>query len=64
MKRSVKFFVATSHYVTRIWTPDPSLKMIWCGKDANLERMILARALYFHAQHRILVHGMKTIIIE
>jgi len=38
--------------------------MIWRGKDANFERMILARALYFHAQHRNLVHGMKTIIIK
>jgi len=33
----VKFFVATSNYVTGIWTPAQSLKMIWCGKDANLE---------------------------
>jgi len=26
--------------------------------------MILSRALYLHAEHRILVHGKKTIIFE
>jgi formyltetrahydrofolate hydrolase len=27
------------------------------GNILDLERLILVRALYYHAQHRILVHG-------
>lgn len=34
------------------------------GNILDLEQLILARALYYHAQHRILVHGKKTIIFE
>lgn len=34
------------------------------GNILDLERLILTRALYYHAQHRILVHGKKAIIFE
>ena len=74
--RGVKIIGATSHYVTRELDEGPIIEqdiirishrdtvsdLIRKGRD--LERLIIARALYFHAQHRILVHGKKTIIFE
>jgi formyltetrahydrofolate deformylase len=73
-ERGVKIIGATSHYVTKDLDEGPIIEqdiirishkdgvrdLVRKGKD--LERMILARALYFHAQHRILVHGKKTIV--
>jgi len=75
-ERGVKIIGATSHYITKDLDAGPIIEqdiirishrdtlddLVRKGRD--LERMILARALYFHAQHRILVHGMKTIIFE
>jgi formyltetrahydrofolate deformylase len=75
-ERGVKIIGATSHYVTieldegpiieqdiiRITHKDRLDDLVRKGRD--LERMILARALYYHAQHRILVHGKKTIIFQ
>jgi formyltetrahydrofolate deformylase len=75
-ERGVKIIGATSHYVTseldegpiieqdiiRISHKDTTSDLVRKGRD--LERLILARALYYHAQHRILVHGKKTIIFE
>lgn len=74
--RGVKIIGATSHYVTedldegpiiaqdiiRISHKDSVDDLVRKGRD--LERMILARALYYHTQHRILVHGKKTIIFD
>jgi len=75
-ERGVKIIGAKSHYVTedldegpiieqdiiRISHKDSVEDLVRKGRD--LERMILARALYFHSQHRILVHGKKTIIFD
>jgi formyltetrahydrofolate deformylase len=75
-ERGVKIIGATSHYVTkelddgpiieqdiiRISHKDTVKDLIRKGRD--LERLILAKALYFHSEHRILVHGKKTIIFE
>jgi formyltetrahydrofolate deformylase len=75
-ERGVKIIGATSHYVTeeldngpiiaqdiiRISHRDTVDDLIRKGRD--LERLILARALYYHAQHRILVHGKKTIVFD
>ena len=75
-ERGVKIIGATSHYVTeeldegpiieqdiiRISHKDTVSDLVRKGRD--LERLILARALYFHAQHRILVHGKRTIVFE
>jgi formyltetrahydrofolate deformylase len=72
----VKIIGATSHYVTqdldegpiieqdiiRISHKDRVIDLVRKGRD--LERLILARALYFHSQHRILVHGKKTIVFD
>jgi formyltetrahydrofolate deformylase len=73
-ERGVKIIGATSHYVTRELDEGPIIEqdivrishkdtiedLVRKGRD--LERMILARAVYAHAQNRILVHGRKTIV--
>lgn len=75
-ERGVKIIGATCHYVTedldegpiieqdiiRITHKDRIDDLIRKGRD--LERLILARALYNHARHRVLVHGKKTIVFE
>jgi len=75
-QRGVKIIGATSHYVTaeldegpiieqdiiRISHKDTLKDLIRKGRD--LERMVLARALHSHFEHRILVMGRKTIIFE
>jgi formyltetrahydrofolate deformylase len=73
-ERGVKIIGATSHYVTKDLDEGPIIEqdiirishkdgvsdLVRKGRD--LERLILARALFYHAQHRILVHGKKTIV--
>ncbi len=75
-KRGVKLIGATSHYVTeeldegpiinqdiiRISHKDTTRDLIRKGRD--LERLVLARALHLHSEHRILVHGKKTIVFD
>ena len=74
--RGVKIIGATSHFVTedldegpiieqdivRITHKDSLLDLKRKGRV--LERIVLARALLLHAQHRILVNGKKTIIFD
>jgi len=74
--RGVKIIGATSHYVTerlddgpiiaqdviKISHRDSVAEMKMKGKD--LERIVLARAVRLHLEHRILVHGSKTIVFE
>ena len=75
-ERGVKIIGATSHYVTeeldqgpiieqdviRISHKDTLKDLIRKGRD--LERLVLAKALHYHFEHRVLVHGRKTIIFE
>ncbi len=75
-QRGVKIIGATSHYVTeeldegpiieqdiiRISHKDTLKDLIRKGRD--LERLVLARALLYHFEHRVLVRGRKTIIFE
>jgi len=74
--RGVKVIGATSHYVTehidegpiiaqdvmKITHKDSVEDMRLRGKD--LERIVLARAIRFHLENRILICGSKTIIFE
>jgi formyltetrahydrofolate deformylase len=74
--RGVKIIGATSHYVTneldegpiieqdiiRITHKDSLKDLIRKGRD--LERMVFARALLMHSQHRILIYGKKTIVFD
>ncbi len=75
-ERGVKIIGATSHYVTedldkgpiieqdiiRISHRDSVNDLVHSGRD--LERTVLARAVSFHAQHRILVNGKKTVVFQ
>ena len=75
-ERGVKIIGATSHYVTKDLDEGPIIEqdiirishkdgvkdLVRKGRD--LERLILARALFYHAQHRVLVHGTKTIVFD
>jgi formyltetrahydrofolate deformylase len=72
--RGVKIIGATSHYVTadldagpiieqdvtRVTHKDSIADMVRRGKD--LEKTVLARAVYYHLQHRILVYNNKTVV--
>lgn len=74
--RGVKIIGATSHYVTedldegpiieqdiiRISHRDSVEDLKRRGRD--LERIVLAKAVNFHAEHRILVNGKKTVVFE
>ncbi len=75
-ERGVKIIGATSHYVTeeldegpiieqdimRITHKDTIKDLIRKGRD--LERTVLARALLYKAEHRIIVDGKRTIVFN
>jgi formyltetrahydrofolate deformylase len=75
-ERGVKIIGATSHYVTeeldegpiiaqdivRISHKDTLDDLVRKGRD--LERLVLARALRLHSEHRILVNGKKTVVFD
>ena len=75
-QRGVKIIGATSHYVTeeldegpiidqdiiRISHKDTLKDLIRKGRD--LERLVLARALHYHFEHRVLVKGLRTLIFD
>ncbi len=75
-ERGVKIIGATSHYVTEDLDEGPIIEqdiirvshkdslddLIRKGRD--LERLVLAKALRLHANHRILVNGKKTVVFD
>jgi formyltetrahydrofolate deformylase len=75
-ERGVKIIGATSHYVTESLDDGPIIvqdvikishrdsveEMKMKGKD--LERVVLSRAVKLHLEHRVIVHGSKTIVFE
>lgn len=75
-ERGVKIIGATSHYVTEDLDEGPIIEQdiirISHRESVNdlqrrgrdLERIVLARAVNLHAEHRILVHGKKTVVFE
>lgn len=74
--RGVKISGATAHYVTSDLDEGPiieqdvqrhenshdSAKMVRLGR--NVETVVLARALYWHCQRRIILNGQRTIIFK
>ena len=72
----VKVIGATAHYVTAELDEGPSIEqevarvehnagpadLAAIGRDA--ERIALARAVRWHAEHRILLHGRRTVIFK
>jgi formyltetrahydrofolate deformylase len=75
-ERGVKIIGATSHYVTpdldagpiieqdvaRVDHRDSASEMIRKGKD--LEKTVLARAIWTHLGHRVLVYDNKTVVFK
>lgn len=75
-ERGVKIIGATSHYVTedldqgpiieqdvtRVSHRDSVQDMVQKGK--NLEKLVLARAVRLHVQHRVLAYRNKTVVFE
>ncbi|MEI7788810.1 MAG: formyltetrahydrofolate deformylase [Chlorobiaceae bacterium] len=75
-ERGVKIIGATSHYVTeeldqgpiiaqdiiRVTHKDSLDDLVRKGRD--LERLVLAKAIRLHAEHRILVNGKKTVVFD
>lgn len=73
-ERGVKIIGATAHYVTQDLDEGPIIEqdvvrvshrdqvedLIRKGKD--LERMVLARAVRYHLQNRVLVYGNRTVV--
>jgi formyltetrahydrofolate deformylase len=74
--RGVKIIGATSHYVTaeldqgpiieqdiiRVSHQDTVEDMVRKGRD--LEKIVLARAVFAHLEHRVLVHRNRTVIFS
>lgn len=72
----MKIIGATAHYVTEQLDEGPIIAQDVMKishrdtieniqtKSRDLERIVLARALRLHLEHRILVHGSKTIVFE
>ncbi len=74
--RGVKIIGATSHYVTaeldagpiieqdvvRVTHNDSVEDLVRKGRD--LEKLVLARAVWKHLQRKILVHGNRTVVFE
>ena len=75
-ERGVKIIGATAHFVTkdldegpiieqdvvRVSHRDTASDLIRKGKD--LERIVLARAVRLHLQHKILVYGNRTVVFS
>ena len=74
--RGVKLIGATSHYVTadldqgpiihqdvtRVSHKDSASDMVRMGKD--LEKIVLAKALWWHLNNKVLVYANKTVVFE
>jgi len=74
--RGVKIIGATAHYVTQDLDEGPIIEqdvgrvshrdsvkdLVRKGKD--LEKIVLARAVYQHVERRVLVYGNKTVIFD
>lgn len=75
-ERGVKLIGATAHYVTADLDEGPIIEqetervdhsmsvgdMIAAGRD--IERLVLSRAVKYHAEHRVLLNGDKTVVFK
>jgi formyltetrahydrofolate deformylase len=74
--RGVKLIGATSHYVTDVLDDGPIIEQDVVrvshrdqladiiGKGRDLEKLVLARAVRWHLDHRILVYRNKTVVFD
>ena len=72
----MKIIGATAHYVTEQLDPGPIIEqdvervshrhgldeLEWIGRD--IERTVLARAVRWHLDDRVIVHGNKAFVFE
>ncbi len=75
-ERGVKLVGATAHYATADLDEGPIIEqdVVRCShrdtvpdlvrKGRDLEKVVLARAVRWHLEHRILVYGNKTVVFE
>jgi formyltetrahydrofolate deformylase len=75
-ERGVKLIGATAHYATAVLDDGPIIQqdvvrvthrhsvedLIRKGRD--LEKMVLAQAVRWHLEHRVLVYGHKTVVFD
>ncbi len=74
--RGVKLIGASAHYVTPDLDEGPIVEQAvervdhTCGPDAlamvgrDIENVVLARAVRFHIEHRVLLNGAKTVVLR
>ena len=76
LERGVKVIGATSHYVTaeldegpiieqdvaRVSHRDSRADLVRIGRD--IERLVLARAVKWHLEDRVLVDGVRTVVFR
>ncbi|NCS65556.1 MAG: formyltetrahydrofolate deformylase [Hydrogenophilales bacterium CG03_land_8_20_14_0_80_62_28] len=75
-ERGVKLIGATSHYVTEVLDDGPIIEQDvirishrddqenLIRKGADLEKVVLSRAVKWHIDNRILVYGNKTVVFD
>ncbi len=75
-ERGVKLIGATAHYVTTVLDEGPIIEQdvervdhsmdiaTLTGIGRDVENVVLARAVKWHAEHRILVNGGKTVVFR
>ncbi|MFI4935442.1 MAG: formyltetrahydrofolate deformylase [Caulobacterales bacterium] len=75
-RRGVKLIGATAHYVTEDLDEGPIIEQAvervthslsvsdYVGVGRDLEALVLARAVKWHAEHRVLLNGAKTVIFH
>jgi formyltetrahydrofolate deformylase len=75
-QRGVKLIGATAHYVTQVLDDGPIIEqdvvriyhrdtvddLVQKGRD--LEKVVLSRAVRWHAENRILLYGNKTVVFQ
>lgn len=76
LRRGVKLIGATSHYVTEVLDDGPIIEQAvervshrdrledFIEKGRDLERVVLARAVRWHLEHRVLCYAGKTVIFD
>lgn len=74
--RGVKLIGATSHYVTDDLDEGPIIDQDvtrvdhtasaddWVATGRDVESVVLARALKYHSEHRVLLNGAKTVVFK
>jgi formyltetrahydrofolate deformylase len=75
-QRGVKLIGATSHYVTDVLDDGPIIEQDvtrvshrdslrdFIQKSGDLERVVLARAVRWHLEHRILCYGNRSVVFD